>query len=203
MLRTSQMEGLGAPAMPFALPAAEGRIVTLNDFSASPALLVAFICNHRPFVLHLIDQFAAFATVYAAKGLATVAISSNDPTDYPENDAARMTRFALNHDLTFPYLHDEMQEVALDYGAVCTPVFFPFGPDRAPFYAGQFNSSRPKINRPPVPELPPQCTDLPVTGDGMRTAVDALLSGRPTPLPQRPSAGCSIKWRADREPTWA
>ncbi|NWK98696.1 thioredoxin family protein [Sphingobium lactosutens] len=203
MLRMSRMEGLGSPAQPFALPDTEGKITTLDDFSSSPALLVAFICNHCPFVLHLIDQFAAFAKDYAPRGLATVAISSNDPGEYAEDDAAHMARFVKDHGLTFPYLHDGNQDVALAYGAICTPDFFLFGPDRTLFYAGQFDSSRPKIDRPPVPGLPPLRTDLPVTGEDMRAAVDALLAGQPAPQPQRASAGCSIKWREDKEPSWA
>ncbi|WP_261936934.1 thioredoxin family protein [Sphingomonas bisphenolicum] len=185
------------------MPDTNGRITTLDDFSGSPALLVAFICNHCPFVLHLIEQFASFAKDYAPRGLATVAISSNDPGEYAEDDVAHMAQFVTDHGLTFPYLHDENQDVALAYGAICTPDFFLFGPDRTLFYAGQFDSSRPKIDRPPVPGLPPLRTDLPVTGDDMRVAVDALLAGRPAPQPQRASAGCSIKWREDREPSWA
>lgn len=203
MLRMSRMEGLGAPAQPFALPDTQGRIVSLDDFAEAPALLVAFICNHCPFVLHIIDEFAAFTKDYAPRGLATVAISSNDPADYPDDDAAHMAAFVQEYGLTFPYLHDETQEVALAYGAICTPDFFLFGPDRTLFYAGQFDSSRPKINRPPVPGLPPLRTDLPVTGEDMRAAVDALLTGKAPPSPQRASAGCSIKWREDRQPSWA
>lgn len=203
MLRMSKMEGLGSPAIPFSLPDTNGRMTSLQDFSESPALLVAFICNHCPFVLHIIDQFTAMAKEYAPRGLATVAISSNDPAEFPEDDAAHMAAFARERGLTFPYLHDEMQDVALAYNAICTPDFFLFGPDRTLFYAGQFDSSRPKINRPPVPGLPPLRTDLPVTGEDMRAALDALLAGAPAPSPQRASAGCSIKWRADKEPSWA
>ncbi|WP_311269926.1 thioredoxin family protein [Sphingobium sp. WCS2017Hpa-17] len=203
MLRMSRMEGLGAPAQPFSLPDTQGNIVSLDDFAGSPALLVAFICNHCPFVLHVIDELVAFAKDYAPKGLAMVAISSNDPADYPDDDAAHMTAFVQQYGLTFPYLHDETQSVALAYGAICTPDFFLFGPDRTLFYAGQFDSSRPKINRPPVPGLLPLRTDLPVTGEDLRAAVDALLTGEAPPSSQRASAGCSIKWREDRQPSWA
>lgn len=203
MLRMSRMTGLGSPAIPFALPDTDGRIVTLDDFSASPGLLVAFICNHCPFVLHIIDELVAFAKEYAPKGLATVAISSNDATEFPEDDYTHMIAFARDYAFGFPYLHDGIQATALDYGAICTPDFFLFGPDRRLFYAGQFDSSRPKIDRPPVPGLPALRTDLPVTGADMRAAIDALLAGGPAPLPQRASMGCSIKWREDCEPSWA
>lgn len=203
MLRMSRMKNLGSAAPDFTLPDTDGRPVSLGNFDTSPALLVMFICNHCPFVLHIIDGVADFARGYAPRGLATVAISSNDPGEYPEDDAAHMASFARDHRLPFPYLHDETQEVAVAFGAICTPDFFLFGPERRLFYAGQFDASRPKINRPPVPGLPPLRTDLPVTGEDMRAAVDALLAGRPAPVPQRASAGCSIKWRADREPSWA
>jgi peroxiredoxin len=203
MLRMSRMTGLGSPAPDFALQDVDGRIVQRDDFATSPALLVAFICNHCPFVLHIVDAFADMAAHYAGRGLATVAISSNDTAEFPEDGPEHMAAFARAHRFAFPYLYDATQEVALAYDAICTPDFFLFGPDRTLFYAGQFDASRPKIDRPPVPGLPPLRTDLPVTGDDLRAAIEALLAGLPAPQPQRPSAGCSIKWRADREPSWA
>lgn len=203
MLRLSRMTGLGDPAPHFALPDTEGRIRSLVDFSDKPALLVTFICNHCPFVLHMIDSFVDFAREYQPRGLQVVAISSNWPDDFPEDDYAHMQIFARDRQLPFPYLHDESQEVALAYNAICTPDFFLYGPERRLYYAGQFDASRPKINRPPVPGLPPLRTDLPVTGEDMRRAVNALLSGEPAPQPQHPSAGCSIKWRPGMDPSWA
>lgn len=202
MLRTSRMLGLGSPMPDFSLPDAHGRIVAGSDCDESPALLIAFVCNHCPFVLHVADAFGALAAEYAPKGLATVAISSNDPAEFPEDGPEYMAAFAERHGFSFPYLHDKTQDVALAFGAICTPDFFLFGSDRTLFYAGQFDASRPKIDRPPVPGLPPLRTDLPVTGEDMRTAVDAALAGRPAPQPQRASAGCSIKWKADKEPAW-
>ena len=203
MLRMSRMLESRSAAAPFSLPDVDGRVRTLGEFDESPALLVAFICNHCPFVLHILDGFVAFAREYEARGLQVVAISSNDPAEFPEDGPDGMRALARERGFPFPYLYDEAQEVALAFNAICTPDFFLFGPDRALFYAGQFDGSRPKINRPPVPGLPPLRTDLPVTGEDMRRAVDALLAGDPAPQPQRPSAGCSIKWRADREPAWA
>jgi peroxiredoxin len=196
------MVGLGEPAPDFALPATDGRTLSLADFSGSPALLVAFICNHCPFVQHLIDGVVDFAREYEPRGLRTVAISSNDPAEFPEDDFAHMKAFAAAHDFPFPYLWDESQDVALAYNAVCTPDFFLYDGDRKLFYAGQFDPSRPKINRPPVPGLPPLRTDLPVTGEDLRRAADALLAGAPAPDPQVPSAGCSIKWKPGKDPWW-
>ena len=151
----------------------------------------------------MIDGLVAFAREYDSRGLQVVAISSNDPAEFPEDDYAHMAHFAAERGLPFPYLYDETQDVALDYGAICTPDLFLYGPDRRLFYAGQFDASRPKINRPPVPGLPPMRTDLPVTGEDLRVALDALLAGTPAPEPQRPSAGCSIKWRPGKDPSWA
>lgn len=202
MLRLSRQLDYGKPASDFALPDTDGRIRHLADFSESPALLVAFICNHCPFVLHVIDEFVRFAREYRERGLQVVAISSNWPDEFPEDDYAHMQAFARERALPFPYLHDESQDVALAYNAICTPDFFLYDGDRRLYYAGQFDTSRPKINRPPVPGLPPLRTDLPVTGEDMRRAVDALLSHQPAPQPQAPSAGCSIKWRPGKDPSW-
>lgn len=203
MLRQSRQVDGGKRAPDFALPDTEGSVRTLAEFDASPALLVAFICNHCPFVIHIADAFAAFARDYAGRGLQVVAISSNDTAEFPEDGPEHMAAFAAQHGFTFPYLYDGDQSVALAYNAICTPDFFLYGPDRTLAYAGQFDSSRPRINRPPVPGLPPLRTDLPVTGEDMRAAVDAVLAGEPVPEPQRPSAGCSIKWREGVEPSWA
>lgn len=202
MLKLSRQLNYGLPAPDFALPDAEGNIRQLADFAEAPALLVAFICNHCPFVLHLIDDVVRFAHEYAPRGLQVVAISSNYPDEFPEDDYEHMKLFARERALPFPYLHDDSQDVALAYNAICTPDFFLYDHDRLLYYAGQYDLSRPKINRPPVPGLPPLRTDLLVTGDDMRRAVDAVLAGEPAPQPQNPSAGCSIKWRLDKDPSW-
>ena len=202
MLKLSRQVDQGKQAPAFALPDTQGRIRTLAEFDGAPALLVAFICNHCPFVHHLLDEFLAFARDYAPKGLQIVAISSNDLAEFPEDDLPHMRALAEEKDFPFPYLFDEEQDAALAYGAICTPDFFLYGPDRILAYAGQFDASRPKINRPPVPGMPQLRTDLPVTGEDMRRAVDAVLAGEPVPEPQRPSAGCSIKWKPGKEPVW-
>lgn len=201
MLRWSRQLDYGNKATPFALPDTDGRIRTLDEFTA-PALLISFICNHCPVVLHVIDGLCAFAREYAPKGLQVVAISSNASDDYPEDSYDHMPAFARDHDLPFPYLYDESQDVALAYNAICTPDFFLYGPERTLFYTGQFCASRPRLPHPPVPGAPPQRTDLPVTGNDMRAAVNALLAGDEAPHPQIPSAGCSIKWRPGKSPSW-
>jgi len=181
---------LGTKAPDFALPDPSGKVFGLADFDGKPALLVAFICNHCPYVKHIVDGFAAFAREYGEKGLAVVAISANDAGAYPEDAPPAMANEAQAHGFTFPYLYDESQQVALAYQAICTPDFFLFDADRRLAYRGQFDDSRPK-------------GDAPVTGASLRGAVDALLAGRPVPAEQVPSVGCSIKWRPGNAPEWA
>ncbi|MFY9350036.1 thioredoxin family protein [Sphingobium sp.] len=199
----SRMMPLGTPAPDFALTDTKDQVRTLASVAGANGLVVAFICNHCPFVLHVIDAFVTFAGECQARGVGVVAISSNDIVEFPEDDFAHMKRFAVDRGFTFPYLHDANQRVAIAYEAICTPDFFLFDSDLRLFYAGQFDASRPKINRPPVPGLPPLRTDLPVTGEDMRRAVDAMLAGQAPPQPQRASAGCSIKWLEGNEPEWA
>lgn len=201
MLKWSRQLDYGKLAPPFALRDTAGNLRRLDEFEA-PALLVAFICNHCPVVLHMLDGLCNFAREYEPKGLQVVAISSNDPTEFSEDDYSHMQAFARDRGLPFPYLYDESQDVALAYNAICTPDFFLYAPDRTLFYAGQFDSSRPKLPHPPVPGAPIQRTDVPVTGEDMRAAVDALLDGQSAPQPQVPSAGCSIKWLPGKDPWW-
>ena len=148
-----------------------------------------FICNHCPYVNHIIGGFADFARQYAPQGLAVVAINPNDSEAYPDDAPPAMAEVARQHRFTFPYLVDASQKVALAYEAICTPDFFLFDGDRRLVYRGQFDDSRPK-------------TDVPVTGDSLRAAVDAVLAGRSVPEPQLPSVGCSIKWRPENQPDW-
>jgi peroxiredoxin len=181
---------LGTAAVPFALPdTVTGRVVTLEDFATSPLLLVVFTCNHCPFVKHLLDGFVAFAREFGPRGVAVVAISPNDVTSHPEDAPAEMARIARLKGFTFPYLYDESQEVAKAYQAVCTPDFFLFDRERRLAYRGQFDASRPGGR-------------VPVTGADLRAACEALLGGKPVTQDQIPGIGCSIKWRAGREPAW-
>jgi peroxiredoxin len=188
--RESRMLELGTPAPPFALPDPAGQVHRLEDFTGAPALLVAFICNHCPYVKHIMDGFAGFAREYGEKGLAVVAISANDAQAYPADAPPAMAEVAAAHGFTFPYLHDASQSVALAYQAICTPDFFLFDRDRRLAYRGQFDDSRPN-------------SGIPVTGASLRAAADAVLQGRPVPGEQVPSVGCSIKWKAERAPDWA
>ena len=190
-LRESRMIALGSPAPDFALPdVVSGRTVRLAELASAPALLVAFICNHCPYVKHIRAGFVAFAREYQPKGLAVVAISANDPAAYPEDAPEAMAREAKDAGFTFPYLYDETQAVARAYEAICTPDFFLFDRDRRLVYRGRFDASRPG-------------STVPVTGADLRAAVDALLAGRPVPAEQHPSMGCSIKWKPGNAPAYA
>ena len=192
MVRTpSTMQELGAKAPAFELPEpATGETVALEDLDTSRGLLVAFICNHCPFVKHIRDELAAFGREYEEKGLAVVAISSNDPEKYPDDAPDAMAEEARRVGYTFPYLFDGTQEVAKAYRAACTPDFFLYDADLRLAYRGQFDASRPG-------------NDVPVTGEDLRMAADAVLEGvRPDPEGQVPSVGCNIKWRPGNEPAW-
>jgi peroxiredoxin len=190
-LKQSRMVALGSPAPDFALPdVVSGRRVGRADFASAPALLVAFICNHCPYVKHLREGFLAFAREYQPKGLAVVAISANDPAAYPDDAPEAMAREAKSAGFTFPYLYDETQAVARAFEAICTPDFFLFDRDRKLVYRGRFDASRPGSN-------------VPVTGADLRAAVDAVLAGRAVPAEQHPSMGCSIKWKPGNAPAYA
>ena len=188
--QASRMLPFGTPVPTFALPdVLTGRSVAPGDFASSPLLLVVFICNHCPFVKHMLDGLVAFARDYGTRGVAVAAISSNDITSHPDDAPGEMARIARLKSFTFPYLYDESQEVAKAYQAACTPDFFLFDRDRRLAYRGQFDASRPG-------------NGVPVTGADLRTACDALLGGKPLAREQTPSVGCSIKWRAGQEPDW-
>lgn len=178
---------LGTRAPDFQLPDPSGKVYSLDDFASSEALLVAFICNHCPYVKHIRDEFADFAREYADRGLAVVAINSNDVERYPDDSPEMMAREIERVGYTFPYLYDESQEVAKAYRAACTPDLYLFDQDRRLVYRGQFDGSRPG-------------NDVPVTGSDLRGAVDAVLEGRPVPEDQIPSVGCNIKWKPGNEP---
>lgn len=189
MVKTaSTMISLGTRAPDFTLVNVDGKMVSRVDFSGKP-LLVAFICNHCPFVIHIRRAFQEFVAEYQAKGLAAVGISSNDAVAYPQDGPDKMRDEARNAGYTFPYLFDETQEVAKAYHAACTPDIFLFDSSHRLVYRGQFDSSRPGNN-------------LPVTGQDLRSAVDALLAGKPVSDSQRPGIGCNIKWKAGGEPAY-
>jgi len=164
MARTpSTMLELGTPAPDFRLPDVDGRMHALADFADAPALLVAFICSHCPFVRHLRGEFAAFAREFAARGLAVVAINSNDIEAYPQDGPDAMREEAAELGYVFPYLLDGSQSVAKAYRAACTPDFYLFDASRRLVYRGQFDASRPGNGRP-------------VTGADLRAAALATES---------------------------
>lgn len=180
---------LGSAAPDFALPdTISGRTIRLADYAASPALLVTFICNHCPYVIHVRPSFVQFAREYQPRGLAIVAISANDPQTHPQDSPEQMTLEAKKSGFSFPYLFDQTQQTAKAYHAVCTPEFYLFDSDRRLVYRGRFDASRPN-------------SQVPVTGAELRAAADALLARRPVPADQKPSVGCSIKWRPGNAPT--
>ncbi|MCC7424997.1 MAG: thioredoxin family protein [Planctomycetaceae bacterium] len=190
MVKTaSTMLPLGTAAPAFSLPNVDGKTVSLKDVTGRKGLLVMFLCNHCPFVKHLRAGLADFGRTYQEKGLAIVAISSNDIASYPDDSPEKMKAEAASAGYTFPYLYDESQAVAHAYHAACTPDFFLFDKDLKLVYRGQFDGSRPG-------------NGIPVTGIDLRNAAEAVLAGRPIPEPQRPSIGCNIKWKSGHEPAY-
>jgi thiol-disulfide isomerase/thioredoxin len=186
----STMLALGTDLPPFSLPDLDGRIVSDREVSRAQALVVAFFCPHCPYVRHVRKAFVLLAQDYQPRDVAFVAINSNDPVAYPEDDRAGMTREASGAGFTFPYLHDETQEVAKAFRAACTPDFFVFDRHRRLVYRGQFDRSRPG-------------SPVPVTGDDLRAALDALIAGHSPSSAQYPSVGCNIKWKRGNAPGYA
>jgi len=188
-LTPSTMLPLGTVAPDFSLPDTNGKTVSLADFKGAPALLVMFICNHCPYVIHIREGLAQLGRDYLAKGVAVAAISSNDVANYPADSPARMKDEAKSAGYTFPYLYDESQAVAKAYRAACTPDLFLFNRERKLVYRGQFDDARPG-------------NSAPVTGKDLRAALDALLAGKPVGAAQKPSMGCNIKWKAGNAPDY-
>jgi len=187
----STMLELGTQAPDFKLSdTISGDVITLADFDDKPALLVMFICNHCPYVKKIKSGLVDYAKDYMPRGVAIVAISSNDVEGYPEDSPERMKLDAAQHGYPFPYLFDEVQQVAKAYKAACTPDIYLFDSKRRLVYRGQFDDSRPK-------------NDRPVTGMDLRKATDRLLAGQTVSEEQIPSIGCNIKWKKGNEPEYA
>lgn len=187
----STMLELGTMAPSFVLPdITTGRIVRRSDFDGKKALLVLFLCRHCPYVQHVQAGIAELARAYAGADLAIVGISSNDPSGYPEDSPEGLAGQAREAGFQFPYLFDETQDVAKAYTAACTPDPFLFDAERKLVYRGQLDGSRPG-------------NGIPVTCEDVRAAIDALLAGGVISSDQRPSIGCSIKWRPGKEPEYA
>jgi peroxiredoxin len=174
---------LGTPAPAFALrDVVSGNLYSVNSFVGKTGLLVMFICRHCPYVVHVEQEIAKIGRDYTDRGLGIIGISSNDSVQYPEDAPPRLKEMAERLGFTFPFCVDETQDIAMAYGAVCTPDFYLFNRERWLVYRGQLDDSRPGNNKP-------------VTGRNLRAAIDAVLAGKPIDGKQNPSVGCSIKWK--------
>ena len=187
-LTHSTMTPLGTKAPHFSLPNYDGATISLDQFADGPGLLVMFISNHCPFVIHLKEALATLGAHYATT-FPMVAIGSNDVSKYPVDGPNQMAADVKKFGYPFAYLYDETQEVAKTYGAACTPDFFLFDGDLRLRYRGQFDDSRPG-------------NDKPTDGRDLRAAMDALLSGEAVAEVQRAGIGCNIKWRPGNEPDY-
>lgn len=192
MARTpSTMLALQTPAPDFQLPdVVSGETISLSTFTGKPAVLVMFICQHCPFVKHVQEELARLGQDYGDQGVGIVAISSNDVAKYPDDSPENLKTMAKHLGFSFPVCYDESQAVAKAYTAACTPDFFLFNGDRKLVYRGQLDDSRPSTN-------------IPVTGQDLRAALDALLGGGEISGDQKPSIGCNIKWKPGNEPDYA
>ncbi|HBU36359.1 MAG TPA: thioredoxin family protein [Planctomycetaceae bacterium] len=190
MVRTpSTMLPLGTEAEDFSLTNIDGRTLSFADVAGERGTVLMFICNHCPFVKHVANELAAIGYEYMPKGVGMVAINSNDVAAHPADSPEQMIHESEQRGYSFPYLFDETQEVAKAYGAACTPDFYLFDGNHKLVYRGQLDGSRPD-------------SGVPVTGEDLRKAIDALLESRPLPQPQHPSIGCNIKWRPGNEPQY-
>ena len=185
MARTeSAMLALGTTAPSFSLSdVRDGTRHTRDSLMGAHGLLAMFICAHCPFVRHVEQQLARLGTDYQNSGIGIVAISSNDAESHPDDAPPALARQAERLGFTFAYLYDETQQVARAFDATCTPDFFLFDAQQRLVYRGQLDNSRPG-------------NGVPVTGQDLRAALDALIAGRPIPQGQRPSLGCNIKWKS-------
>jgi len=183
VLTHSEQVTLGSEAPDFSLPATDGRTITRREAKGRNGLLVMFICNHCPYVKIIKQELTRMAGGYQHKGIGVVAINSNDPVRYPDDDLPAMRKDVKDFHYTFPYCQDLTQEVARAYRASCTPEFFLYDKDLKLVYHGQFDSARPNNGVQP-------------SGADLRAAIDALLEGKQIPAEdQVPSMGCNIKWR--------
>jgi peroxiredoxin len=188
-LTPSTMLPLGTTAPDFKLADTNGKIVALADFKGQAALLVIFMCNHCPYVIHIRAGLAQLARDYAPKQVGIVGINANDMENYAADSPARMKEEVKSAGYIFPYLYDEAQVVAKAYRAACTPDLFLFDQNRKLVYRGQFDDSRPG-------------NGIPVTGKDLRAALDAVLAGKPVSPDQKASVGCNIKWKSGNEPDY-
>ena len=191
MVKTSStMLPLGTKAPDFQLPdTVSGEIISLNSFKDDKALLMIFMCRHCPFVKHVQQEFANLQQDYQGQSLGIVAISANDAEKYPDDAPESLKEMATELGYKFPVCYDHSQKVSQAYTAACTPDFFLFNSDRALVYRGQLDDSRPS-------------NGIPVTGQDLRKAIDAVLADQPVDQEQKPSIGCNIKWIPGNEPDY-
>lgn len=189
VLTPSTMLELGTRAPDFALPDTGGKVRTLEEFTGNSALLVIFMCNHCPYVKHIQAGLVQLANDYLPRGVAIVGISSNSIRTHPQDGPEEMAREAREAGYLFPYLFDGTQQVAKAYRAACTPDFFLFDAANQLVYRGQFDDSRPG-------------NGITVTGNDLRQALDAVVSGKSIETEQKPSIGCNIKWDPGNEPDY-
>lgn len=185
----STMLSIGTMMPEFTLPDPDGVNFSSASLAGKPVVVV-FMCNHCPFVKHVIDVLAARARDYEQLGVAVVGINANDVDTHESDSPENMKAFVAEHGMGFPYLYDERQEVAKAFRAACTPDFFLFDARHTLVYRGQFDGSRPSLQ-------------TPVTGEDLTAAVTALVEGRPLSARQIPSVGCNIKWKSGNEPEYA
>ncbi len=183
------MLALGTPAPDFALPDTNGRLISLADFQEAKGLLIMFLCNHCPYVIHIQNALAEMGRNFQPKGIAMAAISANDAAKYPDDSPEKMKETAARIGYPFPYLYDETQVTGKAYRAACTPDFFLFDKKRRLVYRGQFDDARPG-------------NQVPITGHDLKKAMNALIEGKDIPADQKPSRGCNIKWKPGNEPDY-
>jgi len=173
--------GFGAPDFNLPEPLT-GKMVSLNEVKGERGTLIMFICNHCPYVKHVIDELIKIGFDYKDKGIGIAAINSNDVENYPDDHPEKMKALANEKNFPFPYLYDESQDVAKAYDAACTPDFDLFDANGKCVYRGQLDGARPG-------------NDVPVTGTDLRNALDQVLNGEKVSEDQMPSIGCNIKWK--------
>ncbi len=180
---TSKMLAIGTVTPEFKLKDTNSNYhYSFQDLKGTKGTLLLFICNHCPFVHHVIEEIVMIANDYRVQGLGIIAISSNDAIKYPQDGPEFMTEFAFKNKMDFPYLYDESQAVAKALDAACTPDFFLFDAQDKLFYRGQLDDSRPG-------------NEIPLSGSDLRSAIDAVIYNRSLASPQKPSMGCGIKWK--------
>lgn len=185
----STMLTLGTEAPTFALPDPDGKVWSFDDVAGPRGTLVAFVCNHCPYVRHIAPKLGEVAAGWIEAGIGIIGINSNDTASHPDDRPEHMATQAREWNWTFPYVTDEDQSAALAYRAACTPDFFLFDADRRLAYRGRFDAARPR-------------NDIPVTGEELDAAIRAVLAGQPIPADQYPSIGCNIKWKPGNSPDY-